>query len=577
MAALATWALSTRLTPLDGGVTRATILTPPGVNVGAVDGTLDPVTISADGRRIVFVGQTGVGQQLYSRLLEDPDATAVEGTQGIVNAHFVSPNGEWVAFYDAGDRALKKVRVTGGPPLTVCDIAGFFFSGAWGADGTIVLATSDQPGLQQVSAVGGTLRPLTTPGGGDVHAQPQFLPDGRGLVLTIGGRGATAAPSDRVAVYRFDTGDLRSLIDGHSPRVVDSGHLVFARAGVIWAAPFDLDALQVTGEPVPVIDDVRFSLGQLKARLSLADDATLVYLRGNLAPQSDLVWVDRQGREDPLGLEPRDYAHPRVSPDGAQVSVITSLTDLWTYELDRKTWTPVPADGAVAMPVWSPEVDRLAFASGSGNDPNLFETSADGTGGAERLSSVIIGVPTAWSADGRHLIFYTLRTTGTTTGNDLGVLAFDGEGTAEVLLETGADERHADLSPDGRWLAYESDASGAAEVYVSPFPDAEADRMTVSAGGGEQPRWSADGRELYYWSGAGLMAVPVETVGGFAPGAPTRLFDLDAYQYHVGRNYDVAPDGRFLIVKPITDADVDAGFVLVQNWASELERLVPVE
>ncbi len=488
-------------------------------------------------------------------------------------------NGEWVAFYDAGDRALKRVRVSGGPPLTVCDIEGRLLSGAWGADGTIVLATSDQTGLQQVSDVGGTLRPLTTPAGGDVHSQPQFLPDGRGLVLTIGGRGASAAASDRVAVYRFDTGELRSLIDGHSPRVVDSGHLVFARAGVIWAAPFDLDAVQVTGEPVPVINDVRFSLGQRKALLSLADDATLVYLRGNSAPQSDLVWVDRQGREDPLGLEPRNYAHPRVSPDGAQVSVITSddlgtSDDLWTYELDRKTWTPVPADGPlVAMPVWSPEVDRLAFASGSGNDFNLFVTSADGTGGAERLSSGTSGFPTAWSADGRHLIVLTFGTT--TTGNDLGVLAFDGEGTAEMLLDTVAGEGHADLSPDGRWLAYQSNASGADEVYVSPFPDAETDRITVSAGGGQQPRWSADGRELYYWSGAGLMAVPVETVGGFAPGAPTRLFDLDAYQYHQGRNYDVAPDGRFLIVKSITDGSVDAGFVLVQNWASELERQVP--
>ena len=302
---------------------------------------------------------------------------------------------------------------------------------------------------------------------------------------------------------------------------------------------------------------------------------------GGSGAQNTLVWVDREGREEPLGADPLDYRQPDVSPEGGRVAVVRGAADeadIWVYDLTDDTLTPLPHDGDDAMPRWHPDGQRIAFASRERGVFNLYWRAADATGTVDRLTtSPNRQFPTSWSRDGTRLLFYECS-----QSCDLGVLSLEGEPTAELVLETQFNEVDPALSPDGRWVAYMSNQSGQQEIYVRPFPDVDARQRLVSTDGGQQPVWGPEGRELFYWSPAGFMGVPVETDPTFARGGtPEVLFDLGPYQFSVGRNHALAPDGeRLLMIKAgtaTTDSTAPAAqIVLVENWFEELQRLVPI-
>jgi serine/threonine-protein kinase len=561
---------------------RFTIELPPGIRVERVD-IASPLAISADGSRVVFLGRNASHMQLYSRALDELEVVPIRGTEppeGRVyraESLFLSPDGEWVAFENFVEGTFEKVPVTGGSPVTISStgvkpgVLGVM-GATWGANGTIVFATTAYAGLMQVPAVGGTPQPLTIPDQGEIHRRPQFLPDGSALVFTVI-QGSTR--QRQIAVLSIETGEQRILRAGFTPQVTASGHLLFHNESAVWATGFDLKRLEVTSEAVPVPLDVTAGVARL---FGVANDGTLVYWSTPGDRKRMLVWVDREGREEPLAADPDNYGYARVSPDGERVAVGVGLAgdrDLWTYSLARDAMTRLTFDEAGKfMPEWSPDGQRIVFAARNPDGRfNLFWKAADGTGAVERLTtSERSQWPTHWSSDGQ-LLFYEC---GGDSQCDLATLSMQGEPRADLLLQTEFQEWHAALSPDGRWIAYGSAELGKEEVYVRPFPDVDAGRWLVSTNEGIHPKWGPDGRELFYWSRAGMMAVAVKTEPTFVPGTPEVLFDVGEYVNHLGRAWDVAPDGeRFLMIKPT--ATSERKIVVVQNWFDELERLVPTD
>jgi Tol biopolymer transport system component len=556
--------------------TRFTIELPQDVRLAV--STVQRVAITRDGRRLIYNGIRGLSAQLYVRSLDQLQSQAIPGVEGVMGAVFVSPDGEWVGYNDVREAKFKKVRISGGPPATIFDNpgpgAGGFRGASWGSTGTIVFATTASPALMQVSDAGGTPQPLTKPQNGELHSSPHFLPDGRALLFTISGQGMP----DRVAVVRLDDRQPRVLLAGSSPRFAESGHIVFLRERALWAVPFDRDRLAVAGEAVPVLEGIAVAAIANAAVFEIAANGTLVYnpAAGATQVQRTLVWVDRQGREEPVAAPPRAYAYARLSPDGTQLAldIRDQESDIWLWNiargtLSRFTFERVP-DRA---PMWSADGRRILFESDRAGSGNLFWQSADGTGKVEQLAEGNLLYPSGVSPDGTRALF-------TGTQNDVMSVTLDGTRHVEPVVQTPFLERNATVSPDGRWMAYESNASTRPEIYVRPYPNVSTGQWLVSTNGGTRPLWAHSGRELFYLAPDGaLMRVALEAGVTWAAGVPTRLFagpylDADANAL-VGRTYDISlDDRRFLMIKD-QDARAATGpsLIVVEHWTEELKKL----
>jgi serine/threonine-protein kinase len=393
-----------------------------------------------------------------------------------------------------------------------------------------------------------------------------------------------------VAVRDLRTGTQQVLLRGGSHgHYVVSGHLVYVAAGTLRAIPFDLTRLEVHGSSVPVLQRLAIKESGT-ADFAVATDGTLVYVDapGALAANArTLVWVDRSGKEEPLAAPPRFYLQPRVSPDGTRVAVssLDQQEDIWIWDLGRAQLTRLTHDpGQDWHPVWTEDSRRIVFDSNRSGRSNLWWQSADGAGEPERLTTANTAqFPTGITPDGTAALFHQATPT---MGPDLLQVALDGTHRVTPLVQTRFDERNGIVSPDGRWLAYQSNSSGAFEIYVQPFPNVDGGGpRQVSTAGGTQPLWSKKTKELFYVGADGtLMGVSVEAIGAtWNNGTPTKLLEaryLTAGGASGGRTYDVSPDGkRFLMVKgPATDAVfAPPAVILVQHWDEELKRLVPTK
>jgi hypothetical protein len=552
------------------------------VTINGVDRDL---AITPDGLRLIYVGNNGT--QLFVRALDALDSTAV--FTGAPRGPFVSPDGQWIGFADTGN-TLRKVALTGGPADTLATLDGLPRGATWGPDNTIIVATDAvETGLQRIAA-GGPATVLTRPDraqGEADHFWPEFLPGGRAVLYTImavtGGLDAA-----QVAVLDLQTGKHHILVRGGSQaHYVPSGHIVYTAAGTLRAVPFDLGRLATRGTPVPVVPAVAAVTTRFGAvDAVVASDGTLAYLsrdgvRSANAPRT-LVWVDRQGGETPIAAPPRAYAVPRLSPDGTRVAMAAEdqERDLWLWDLSGGGLTRVTSDpGTDSNPVWMDDL-RLLFSSNRGGQTALYVQSADGTGSATRVTESTLRPqsPTAITADGTRVVLYELTPT---RGRDLRLLTLTPTPRVEGLLETPSEEQNGIVSPNGHWLAYESNSgSGRFEIYVRPFPKGGGDTL-VSLAGGIQPLWARSGRELFYIAPDGaLMTVPVvESHGTLSPGTATRLVARRYFTGGVNRGYDVARDGRFLMIKQAGGADqaAPASLIVVQHWDEELKRLVPTK
>ena len=559
--------------PSPSPVTRFAIkLTSPLLNV-----TGPPlIAISPDGGTVAYTGT----DRLYLRDLGELESRPIPNTEG-ANSPFFSPDGQWVGFQTGNRRALQKVSRSGGPAVTIAEtsVAG----ASWGPDDTILFGV-DQGVLMRVSAEGGDPQPVTTLEDGEVgHWRPDFLPNGPGGQAALFTVWSGALETSQIAVVSLDTGERHILTRGTYPRYVPTGHILFAQEASLWAVPFDVERLEVTGAPTPVVDGVAVSAFSGAAHFAVAHNGTLVYARGDASDVAPtLVWVDRTGREEPLAAEPNPYQGPRISPDGTRVAVEVrdQENDIWIWDIARETLTRLTFDPALDIyPTWTPDGTRVAFASVRGGSLNMFWKAADGTGAVEPLGeSENARAPQAFTPDGARLVFREAGRPG-----DLGVLTL-GE-AAESILASEFDESNAEISPDGRWLAYQSNASGRDEIYVRPFPNVDEGRWQISRDGGTHPLWSPDGNELFYLRSTNnlsmleLMAVPIETEPTFVPGNPAVVFEENYVGYTIGRPYDIAPDGeRFLMIKQAgAGEDSATELILVQNWFQDLERLVPTE
>jgi eukaryotic-like serine/threonine-protein kinase len=563
-------------------VSRLVMNLPPGQQLAGLNSG-PAVALSPDGTHLAYVARQGGTQQLYLRAMDSLEGKPIPGTEGGVSPFF-SPDGQWIGFF-AGNK-LMKVSVSGGAAVTLGDAA-FPRGASWGSLGMIAFAPTTVGALQQVSDAGGTPQPLTRLEKGEIsHRWPEFLPGGK-AVLFAAGPTAMNFTNARVAVQSIGTGERRNLLQGGmSPRYTPSGHLVYAQGGTLMAVPFDPQRLAVTGTAVPVAEGVLESPVSGAAQYSFSATGSLVYVLGGVqSVQSKLVWVSRNGAEQPLTAPAHAYVFPRLSPEGRRVAVgITeSESQTWLYDLSRETLTRFTFEGNYnPVSVWTPDGKRIAFESNKEGTPNIFWQLADGSGGLERLTtSEYVNAPFSWSPDGQLLAFIELNPT---TGFDIWVLRVGdpsaGSGQvrkAQPFLRTRFNETEARFSPDGRWLVYISDESGRYEIYVQPYPG-PGGKWQISTEGGTEPVWNPNGRELFYRSGDRMMAVDIATQPGFAAGKPRMLFE-GRYEPPpvLIANYDVSPDGqRFLMLKPNEQAQAAPTQInVVLNWFEELKQKVP--
>jgi dipeptidyl aminopeptidase/acylaminoacyl peptidase len=439
----------------------------------------------------------------------------------------------------------------------------------------------------RVSPDGGVAQALPAKLGANEQALfPQFLPGNNAVLYTVvptrtnTPAGLAGQPSARVDVLDLKSRSRRTLFHGGGrAQYVPTGHLVYLLRDALYAVPFDAERLELRGEAVQVASGIRNS------EFALAEDGTLVYQAGGPSPNSTLVWVDRQGREEPLGTPPRRYTYPRVSPDGTRIAIDMAgptNRDIWIWDIHRRTLERFTVDPAGnALVAWSRDSKTLAFGSDRFGVSNLFMQSADGSGEPQRLLvSDRLHQPLTFAPDGRLL--FSADVAG--RARDILALSMDGSRRVEPILHTAANDLTSEVSPDGRWIVYDSDETGQFEVYVRPYPQAySGGRWQISSEGGRQPMWSRDGRELYYRNFDGAMwALPVEMQPTFKPGAAVRLFGGEGYsgrgRLMSARTYDLSPDGkRFLMIKQ-NPALVDAGapsLIVVLNWFEELKRAAP--
>jgi eukaryotic-like serine/threonine-protein kinase len=574
IASLAMWILKPVSAPAPQSVTRMVITLPPGQQLAGLDNG-PAVAISPDGTRLAYVARQSGVQQLYLREMDNLEAKPIPGTDGAVNPFF-SPDGLWLGFF-VGQK-LKKISVSGGAALTLGD-ATFPHGASWGSHGVIVFAPSIGSSLNQVSDGGGTPQLLTRLKKGETNQRwPEFLPDGKAVLFTGAATNASWTNSELVA-QSVGTGERRDLIQGATyPRYAASGNLVYAQGGGLMAVPFDPQRLAITGAAVPFVESVLQSPSSGAAQYSFSATGSLVYIPGGIqADQRRLVWVARNGAEQPVAAPAHAYVYPRLSPDGQRVGVgITEEeTQIWLYDFSRETMTRSTYEGHVNLnAVWTPDGKWIAIQSNREGPLNIFWQRADGSGGLEHLiTSENNNFPMSWSPDGQFLAFAEINPT---TGYDIWVLRMS-DRKPEPFLRTPFNESAPRFSPDGRWLAYISDESGRFEIYVQPFPG-PGGKWQISTEGGREPVWNRNGRELFYRSGDKMMAVDIATQSGFSAGTPRMLFE-GRYNPAAGTtpNYDVSLDGqRFLMIKPNEAGEAAPTQInVVLNWFEELKQKVP--
>jgi len=539
--------------------------------------TAASIIVMPDGRSIVVGAIVGGRSVLISRRLDRLETGIIRGSEGGADRAFVSPDGRWIAFAARGK--LMKLPVEGGTPVALADSVNWA-GGTWSTDGTIIYTPTYQSGLWRVSAAGGDARLLTTPDsakGELAHWWPRLLPDQRHVLFT-----AYRAPIERstLEVFDLETGTRRVLLqNGVMARYAPTGHLLFAREGSILAVPFDLGKLAVTGAPVVVDDDVAMIYSDGFAGYDVSPSGTLVVMPSSVAgSRVQVAEVDRRGNQKVLLASPDRYDTPRYAPDLRRISV-----DITPDRGARDVWVMDPARGTSGMRVttepssdfaasWMPNGGDLLYSS---ERPlfELYRRAADGSrppelllgGGHDRVIGSI-------SADGRLAVFVLSAA----TGYELWTVTLQGTPTSrQYLARPGFALSHPSLSPDGRWMAYDSNESGRVEVYIQSFPDPTIAKHAIS-GGGSAPVWTRGGREVVFVRGDSVMAATVDPVSG-STGIPALLFAgafRSAATPDEARRYDVSPDGqRFLMLKwPAGEAQ--RRVLVTTGWWPELRAMM---
>lgn len=553
--------------------------------------------VSPNGKWVVLpaTGADGV-TRMWLRALDSVEVRPLAGTESANNLPppvFWSPDSRFIAFsFTPGpfaDGQLKKLDISGGTPQTLCDVSGAVSGGTWNRDGVILFASNRAPGLFRVLASGGVATPVTAldqSHGETAHRYPHFLPDGHHFlylrVVTDPQRmgiyaGSIDAKPEEQSLKPILLSDRQAMYAASPPNT--SGRLLFLRDTTLFAQPFDPTRLELSGEPVPVTDQVGSFAAATAGLFSVSEAGVLAYRVGPGGDQRVLTWFDPDGK--PLGTagEKGSYMRPAISPDGMRIAVTVferenGNSNIWVMDLGSGRSTKITFNaGRNDYPVWSPDGKTIAFASNRSGHLDIYEKNADGSGEEKALlSSDEDKQPTSWSQDNRFLL-YDINDAQQTAG-DVWVLPLEGDRKPYRILGTKFGEALGQFSPDGHWIAYVSDESGTPEIYVRPFSsEKSADavsggKWTISKGGGFRPRWRTDGKELFYYSPAlQQMAVDVIASPTFVPGTPKRLFGIPLLSPG-----DVTGDGKRFIYPTPEGSNAPSPFIVVTNWQAGLKK-----
>ena len=531
------------------------------------------VAVSPDGRLLAFATVDSAGQrQLWVHPLDSLEARVLPGTEGALHP-FWSPDSHFIGFFAQGE--LKKVEVSGGPPHRLCNQSGQ--GGTWSRDGVIVF--SSQGGLYRVSAAGGDATSVTTldPSGEQTsHIWPHFLPDDRHFLYL-----AMSAQSELRGVYvgSLDSNETERLLDTEVRAIyAPPGYLLFLRGGTLMAQRFDATSLRLMGEPVRISGTPAYNPTNGRTTFSASETGVLVYRAGTAGgvETTQPTWFDREGKSLGSVGEPGIYRGFWPSQDEerillAQRDFQTGLGDIWLVDSSRNTSSRFTFDSSDDLdPLWSPDGSKIVFSSDRSGHRDLYQKTASGTGEDYLLlESDQDKTPTDWSADGQFIVYESIDPK---TGEDLWVLPLSGDQEPISFLNSEFRERHGQLSPDGRWMAYTSNESGRTEVYVRAFPDADR-KSQISTNGGSLPKWHSDGKELFYLAvDKKLMVVDVDTQSTFEAGVPRPLFQANLSNVPLRNHFAVSADGQRFLMLTLSDQGTASQITVVTNWTAEVEE-----
>jgi serine/threonine-protein kinase len=558
-------------------VSHVSIVLPDDVELGSTN--LLPLALSDDGTHIAFVGLNDGKNQIYVRTLNEPAARALDGTEG-GDGPFFSPDGQWIAFF-AGSK-LRKIAVGGAALQTLAD-APFHRGGDWGRDGYIYFAPTNMSGIWRVPEGGGPAAEVTRrqPESGEIsHRWPHLIAGTDTLIF-----GVWTGPGDdehQIAMQKIGAPEHHVLVrGGDAPRyVAELGSLLYAHLGELFVVPWRPSQTDL-GRAVPIATSEHPSDGignEGCGNYAVSDGGTLTYLAGGRTRTATrVVWVDRAGAVQAAPLPERNYENVVISPDGTRaiVQIREGVTSLWMYDFGRNTLTPIGnSTGSSQAPLWTADGTRVIYRGTREGCRNLYWRAVDGSGDEERLITKpdVSHTPTSVTPDG-HWLAFTETGAQEPGGVGIWVMRLDGDRKPQRLFATPAGESNGQLSPDGKWIAYQAPVSSRQEIYVAPFPGPGAKRQ-ISTDGGTEPLWSRDGRELFFQSGDKFMSVAVAPGATFSASTPHVVHEGRFFKTINGNtSWSVTPDGkRFLRLQQVVPDRAITHFELVLNWLSELKQ-----
>jgi serine/threonine protein kinase len=563
---------SFRQTPTRANVIRASINQPENASFLP----RSQFAVSPDGLHIVFVIRPAGGKQLlWVRPLGALAAQPLAGTEDATYP-FWSPDSRFIGFF--AQSKLKTIDASGGPPLTLCD-APNGRGGTWNRDGVIVFARDNYSPLYRVAASGGAATPVTKLDDSKLqatHRWPWFLPDGQHFLFRSGTT-SSASKKENNGIYlgSLDSNEQKLILRVDTTPAYASGYLLFVRDNTLMAQPFDEKTFQLSGDAVPIAEQVQFDFSLSRAAFSVSQNGVLVSQSGTALADRQLLWYERDGKQTASVGAPALYAQIHFSTDGRRLATTifdlqAGSPDIWIYELSRDVPVRFTFDPDFdANPIWSPDNSRVVWGSNRKGHYDLYQKVSSGAGSDEiLLESDENKIPTSWSPDGRFIAFTSTNIKGNT---DVWILPTFGDRKPFPFLQTQANEVDAQFSPDGRWVAYLSDESGTNQVYIAPFP-AAGGKWQISRNGGSEPRWRGDGREVFFLSlDNKLMAVALnakESTLEVANAQP--LFDVHPAN-PPGYHYDVTRDGKRFLVDTTKEGN-SAPLALVVNWTADLKK-----
>ncbi len=531
------------------------------------------LAISHDGTKVVIKANS----KFYIRKMDSIEPIVLPGIDN-ASSPFFSPDDKWLGFFRSGK--LEKISLSGGTPVTLADV-GDNRGGTWGKNGSIVFSASAIEALSFISEFGGVVKKITTIDSTKkerTHRWPSFLPDGKHVLFTVG---ILSSPdyyeNASIDIVDINSGERKTIIKGASTaKYINSGHILFSRSGVLYVIAFDVDNLEVKGQPIPVVEGVYSELTTGITNYMVSDNGTLAYIPGPVeGGNRKIVKIDMKGEATTLDSTGHPYLEPRLSPDNKKIAVVIrdgEDFDIWIFDILRKTLSRLTFGGLNRTPQWSPDGLNIAYMKRAKDGKiGIFMKPYDGSGDEVELykgdNRLYID---QWTRDGANLIIDNLNPN---ANSDLIVLPLKGDKKPWKYLETKLDEYEGNISPDGKWLAYLTNESGSYQVYVRSFPGKEG-KWQISTDVAEEPRWSLDGKTIYYRKNSQIISVPISTSPMFSAGIPKTLFNgFPAVNVDSGISYDITSDGKYFITTSPVTGSIFKNISVVLNWTDEIKKL----